>query len=65
MDSVEGVRSIVEDRTIAAEMLLPSLDHLCGVTRVSDEIILIYDLDRFLSLEEETALDSALAGEVK
>ena len=32
-----------------------------GVVRLEDGMILIYDLNKFLSLEEETALDEALA----
>jgi len=33
-----------------------------GVMRIEDEIVLIYDLDRFLSLDDESMLDAALSG---
>lgn len=36
--------------------------HIAGVSRCPDGLLVITDLDAFLSLEEESALDAALAG---
>jgi chemotaxis signal transduction protein len=39
---------------------LPFAEHLRGVARIDDELILIYDLEKFLSLDEEKKLEKAL-----
>lgn len=45
---------------IAAEEVLPNIEYVEGVVKLADGLILIHDLDRFLSLEEEDFLDYAL-----
>lgn len=45
---------------IAAEDILPNVEYVGGVVKLADGLILIYDLDEFLSLEEEKSLDRAL-----
>lgn len=56
LDVVEApATGIVEPHQVA-----PGLEHLCGVAQLADGLVLIYDLERFLSLEEERALDRAL-----
>jgi len=42
--------------------ILPGLDLLDGAIKLEDGLILIHDLNRLLSLEEETAIDRALSG---
>jgi chemotaxis signal transduction protein len=39
---------------------LPFAEHLKGVAKVDDELILIYDLEKFLSLDEEKVLNQAM-----
>jgi purine-binding chemotaxis protein CheW len=44
-----------------AEAILPHLALVAGVAKLDDGTLLIHDLNRFLSLEEEEALDAACA----
>jgi purine-binding chemotaxis protein CheW len=44
-------------------MLAPGLRHLRGVLSLPDGLVLIQDLEDFLSAEEDAALDSALRAE--
>ncbi|MBL7648238.1 MAG: purine-binding chemotaxis protein CheW [Candidatus Hydrogenedentes bacterium] len=50
-----------EDFSATAEVLR-GVPHLGGILQDPDGLILIHDLERFLSLEEEQFLDVALAG---
>ena len=40
---------------------VPAADFASGVVKLDDGMILIHDLDRFLSLDEELALEKALS----
>jgi purine-binding chemotaxis protein CheW len=60
VDSVNGVIEIPEEEIIAAEQILPNLEYVEGVVKNEDGMILIHDLERFLSLPEEKILDEAL-----
>jgi purine-binding chemotaxis protein CheW len=60
VDSVNGVIEIPEEEIIAAEQILPELEYVEGVVKTEDGMILIHDLERFLSLPEEKILDEAL-----
>lgn len=60
-DAVEGVIEISEREVTAAADILPALEYLDGVVKLGDGMLLIHDLDRFLSLEEESGLDEALS----
>lgn len=63
---VDAVRGVVE-RPIAefieSDKILPDLEHVEGVIQLDDGMVLIYDLDRFLSLDEERALTQALSSQ--
>jgi len=63
VDAVEGVADLSGHQTIAAEAILPGLEHLEGVAKTDRGIVLIHDLGTFLSLEEEKALGAALPEE--
>jgi len=66
---VDGVRGVVEpggepgsaENITPAEGVLPGLETIEGVVKLEDGLVLIHDLARFLSLEEERALDGAMA----
>ncbi|MBI4458742.1 MAG: purine-binding chemotaxis protein CheW [Acidobacteria bacterium] len=60
-DEVSSVAERPESEVIATQEILPGLEGVEGVVGLDDGMILIYDLNKFLSLEEETALDEALA----
>jgi purine-binding chemotaxis protein CheW len=60
VDSVTGVVERVKEDVIPAEAIVPRMGYVEGVTRLDDDILLIHDLDSFLSLDEERAVDDAL-----
>jgi purine-binding chemotaxis protein CheW len=64
VDGVDGVCDLSAQET-AAETILPGLEHLHGVAQTSEGLVLIHDLDTFLSLEEEKALSETLHGGMK
>lgn len=58
---VDAVAGIVDGfERIAASEVLPDLEYLDGVAKLADGMVLIHDLDTFLSLAEEADLDRAL-----
>jgi purine-binding chemotaxis protein CheW len=60
-DAVEDVIECSARNLISAEVVLPGLEYVEGIIKFEDGLILIHNLDKFLSLEEETILDSAIA----
>jgi purine-binding chemotaxis protein CheW len=60
VDRVEGVIECEAGDLVAASEIAPGLDFVAGVLKLPDGPALIHDLDRFLSLEEEAALEGAL-----
>ena len=65
VDSVTGVSEIANYKVADAKEALPFADYLTGVTIFENNIILINDLEKFLSLNEQKVLDKALKGEIK
>lgn len=59
-DSVTGVVECSGQSLIPAEEILHEFKYLEGIIKFRDGLILIHDLDKFLSLEEEECLDVAL-----
>lgn len=62
VDQVEDIVELPETAITAAEAVVPGLDYVAGVARQPDGLILIHDLDTFLSLDEERSLQNALEG---
>lgn len=62
VDEVAGVIECSGDEIVAAEKVLPGMEYVEGVAKLGDGMIFIHNLDRFLSLEEEKALDEAIQG---
>ena len=60
VDAVVGVRDLSTKVTTAAETILPGLEHLEGVAKTNEGLVLIHNLGTFLSLEEESALGTLL-----
>jgi purine-binding chemotaxis protein CheW len=59
----DAVTEVIEcpERSLAlTEHILPGVKYLEGILKFKDGLVLIHDLDKFLSLEEEKALDMAL-----
>jgi len=61
VDSVEGVVLYPSAAVIAAETIAPDIGSIRGVVKLSDGLMMIQDLDRLLSLEDEQRLSEALS----
>ena len=59
-DTVTDIRDLKPGQQVTAGKSLPFAEHLKGVAKIDDELILIYDLEKFLSLDEEKKLEKAL-----
>ena len=64
VDEALGVIETSADEIVAAAGIVPGLDYVQGVVQLDDGLVLIHDLESFLSLDEERALDEALDQEV-
>jgi purine-binding chemotaxis protein CheW len=60
VDSASSLVEVSASDVIHASDILPRIDYIEGVATLEDGMILIHDLDKFLSLEEERALDAAM-----
>lgn len=60
VDSVASVIQPAAQEIISAEEILPNMEYVEGVVKIEGEMILIHDLEQFLSLEEERLLDEAV-----
>jgi purine-binding chemotaxis protein CheW len=60
VDTVTGIRDLASWQQKKAGEALPFAEYLKGVAKIDDELILIYDLEQFLSLDEEKELEHAL-----
>ena len=64
-DTASGVIEGSEQDVTAAKEILPRMEYVKGVVKLKDGMILINDLESFLSLEEEKALDDAMSKKLK
>lgn len=60
VDEVDDVRETSKHKMIPAERITPGMEHIAGVIKLNGDMILIHDIDRFLSLDEETLLQNAI-----
>jgi len=60
-DTVTGVVECDEADVIAAEAILPGMEYVKGVAKLGNGMLLIQDLESFLSLEEDRLLRDALS----
>ena len=61
VDSVGGVVECAPGEMVRTETVLPGTAYVEGVMKSPDGLILIHDLDTFLSLDEERAIEVAMA----
>jgi purine-binding chemotaxis protein CheW len=61
VDAVSGINESEEEQVVTAEKILPGMEHIEGVVKLGDSLILIHDLNKFLSLDEEKALDAEMS----
>ena len=60
VDIVSGVVECSEQEVTAAEKIVPGMQYIEGVIKLEDGMILIHNLDKFLSIEEEKTLNTAM-----
>jgi len=60
-ESVLGVVERPADAVVSTGDIARGIQHIEGVLKTSDGLVLIHDLDRFFSPDEEQTLDLALA----
>ena len=61
-DGVTGVLEYREAEVTAADRIVPGLEYLEGILKLSDGLVFIHDLEQFLSLDEERSLDETMQG---
>ena len=61
VDSVNGVENIDSHQRVNTSEDLSYAKYINGVVKVDEHLILIYDLEQFLNLEEESRLEMALS----
>lgn len=61
VDETQGVIEASPQSYAPAGDMLPRLELVAGALKLEDGLILIHDLDRLLSLDEEAAIDRALS----
>ncbi|MDK9706084.1 MAG: chemotaxis protein CheW [Desulforhopalus sp.] len=60
VDEVEGVTEISAEHILPPDAIYPGIDYLQGVSKLRDGVLYIYNLDRFLSSADESAIDLLL-----
>jgi purine-binding chemotaxis protein CheW len=60
VDGIEGVYDTEGNLPVSSAGFLPSLKYVQGVVQLDGGLVLIHNLEDFLSLEEETMLTNAL-----
>lgn len=63
VDTVSGVAECDAVEVVASASVVPGTDYIQGIAKLADGMVLIHDLDRFLSLDEAQSLDQALAAD--
>ena len=59
-DEVNGVLEVSTSKIVTPENVFPELGHVKGIVKLQDGLVIIQDLDKFLTLEEEKFLHEAL-----
>jgi purine-binding chemotaxis protein CheW len=61
IDEAVEIRTLAESDIVPAGRIVPGVGQVRGVAVLADGLVLIHDLETFLSLEEVAALDAALS----
>lgn len=62
VDSVNGVHDLENHQVKNAEVSFPYTELLSGIATIEHNIVLINDLEKFLTLDDERVLEAALTG---
>lgn len=65
VDSVNGVHQLEHHQVVQAGESFPYTEYLSGITSIDHTIILVNDLEKFISIEEEQYLKEAIAGDIQ
>jgi purine-binding chemotaxis protein CheW len=65
VDRALDLVAVDETAIASAATVAPGVDHVAGIVRLNDGLLVIHDLERFLSGEEARQLDAAVAAEEK
>lgn len=60
VDGVQGLVGQSSDAVVSAKRISPELEHIEGVITLEDGMVLIHDLEKFLSPAEASALEEAM-----
>ena len=60
VDEVLGVIECPEERIVMSGDVLSGMEYIEGMAKLEDGMVLIHDIEKFLSLEEEIKLDKAI-----
>lgn len=61
VDDVLGVKEFSREDIVPPDQVYPGIEYLDGITGIGEGIIYIYDLDSFLSSEEDAEIEQLLA----
>lgn len=61
VDSVLGVHVLKNSQLVNIEESFWYTNYLAGIAKVDDDIVLIHDLEKFLSLDEQQQIDKVLS----
>lgn len=61
VDRVSDLITIDDQAVESADRVAPGVEHVAGIVKLPDGLLVIHDLARFLSLEEAAQLDAGLA----
>jgi purine-binding chemotaxis protein CheW len=64
VDQAQGVIECPHTEVIGSAQIVPGLEQIQGVVKLPDGLVLIHDLETFLSLDEAQALDESMSREV-
>ncbi len=60
VDDVEDIVEIESNKIIQQENILPGLEYIEGAAKIEDDVIIIHDLEKCLSVQEEQMLHEAI-----
>lgn len=60
VDTVSDVIEKAAHDIVGASAILPVMEYVEGVVKLEDGMVLVHDLDKFLSLDEERVLEDAM-----
>jgi purine-binding chemotaxis protein CheW len=60
VDEAQGLIEREASDVVGSNLITPGLDQFQGVVKLDDGLVLIHDLENFLSLDEVRALDTAM-----